>query len=253
MNGKLVLIVGGAKGIGRAVALRLAGFSDIQIGIMDVDDESARETLSMLGSAHFYRKVDIADESQVVSLFKSINEEFGDIYAVVCAAGLLITENGERVSILDTSEDFWNKTFDVNMKGAFFCSREFLKHKVAKKQSGGRCVFFSSVAAQLGGYRSNAAYIAAKSALLGYSKAFAREAAPLQITSNVVAPGLIDTDMLRSTITDQNKLCHVVETIPLGRIGLVDDVAAAVVYLLSEDASYLTGSVIDVNGGYRMQ
>jgi NAD(P)-dependent dehydrogenase (short-subunit alcohol dehydrogenase family) len=114
-------------------------------------------------------------------------------------------------------------------------------------------VFFGSSAAQLGGYRSSAAYIAAKAGIMGFAKAYAREVASLGITSNVVAPGLIDTEMLRSTVGSSGALQATAQAIPLGRIGTVEDVAAAVDYLVSPNAAYITGAVIDVNGGYRMQ
>ena len=109
------------------------------------------------------------------------------------------------------------------------------------------------MAAQLGGYRSSSAYIAAKAAVMGFAKAFARESAHLGITANTIAPGLIDTNMLRSTVSSNGTLEAAARSIPLGRIGTVDDVADAVAYLVSPAAEYITGSVIDVNGGYRMQ
>lgn len=141
----------------------------------------------------------------------------------------------------------------VNATGVFLCAREFVNHREKRPVAHGRFITFGSVAAQLGGYRSSASYIASKAAVMGFTKAFARETADLGITVNCVAPGLIDTEMLRSTVQSAGAMQETARNIPLGRIGTVDDVAAAVAYLASEDASYVTGSVIDVNGGYRMQ
>jgi len=171
----------------------------------------------------------------------------------VCAAGLLIMPGGERPLIKDMTLDIWERSHAVNARGAFLCSREYLRHREALPVADGRVVFFGSVAAQLGGYRSSAAYIGAKASVMAYAKAFARESAHLGITANVIAPGLIDTEMLRSTVSSSGALTAAAQNIPLGRIGTVDDVAAAVDYLVSPAAAYVTGNVIDVNGGYRMQ
>ncbi|MOA18306.1 3-oxoacyl-[acyl-carrier-protein] reductase FabG [compost metagenome] len=155
--------------------------------------------------------------------------------------------------IKDTTLDIWERSFAVNARGVFLCGRAYLRRREAAPLAHGRIVTFTSVAAQLGGYRSSASYIAAKSAVLGLTKAMARESAHLGVTVNGIAPGLIDTDMLRSTVTSSGALAAAAQAIPLGRIGTVDDVAAAVRFLASEEAGYITGSVIDVNGGYRMQ
>ncbi len=135
----------------------------------------------------------------------------------------------------------------------FLCGRAYLRRREAAPVAHGRIVTFGSVAAQLGGYRASATYIGAKSAVLGLTKAMARESAHLGVTCNSVAPGLIDTDMLRGTVQSSGALTAAAANIPLGRIGTVDDVAGAVDYLASEQAAYITGNVIDVNGGYRMQ
>ncbi|HUH40032.1 MAG TPA: SDR family oxidoreductase, partial [Castellaniella sp.] len=135
----------------------------------------------------------------------------------------------------------------------FLCGRAYIRLREARPVAAGRFVTFSSVAAQLGGYRSSSSYIAAKSAVLGFTKAMAREVSHLGITVNSVSPGLIDTDMLRSTVSSAGALKDAATAIPLGRIGTVEDVAAAVGFLASPEAGYITGSVIDVNGGYRMQ
>ena len=173
---------------------------------------------------------------------------------LVSAAGLLLFQaNGERPLIKDTTLDIWERSFAVNARGVFLCGRAYLRRREAAPLQHGRIVTFTSVAAQLGGYRSSASYIAAKSAVLGLTKAMARESAHLGVTVNGIAPGLIDTDMLRSTVTSSGALAAAAQAIPLGRIGTVGDVAAAVRFLASEEAGYITGSVIDVNGGYRMQ
>ncbi|MBT2303074.1 SDR family oxidoreductase [Variovorax paradoxus] len=251
-DGRLAVVTGGGRGIGEAIARQLAA-QGLRVVVADIDGANATRVADSLGSPHVGRTVDVADERAVDSLFDEIEESVGPVAVLVCVAGLLILPGGERPMIKDMTLDTWERSFAVNTRGAFLCSRAYLQRREAANVEHGRVVFFGSVAAQLGGYRSSAAYIGAKSAVHGYAKAFAREAAHLGITSNVIAPGLIDTEMLRSTVTSSGALASVAQNIPLGRVGSVDDVAAAVCYLVSPAASYITGDVIDVNGGYRMQ
>lgn len=251
-HGRLAMVTGGGRGIGAALCIHMAR-SGFRVVVADIDHDNARRVASDLGTGHVARKVDVSDEGSVCSLFDEIEASVGPVAVLVCAAGLLILPGGERPLIKDMNLDTWERSFAVNTRGAFLCSREYMRRREAKPAEHGRVVFFGSVAAQLGGYRSSAAYIGAKSAVMGYAKAFAREAAYMGITANVVAPGLIDTEMLRSTITSSGALTAAAQNIPLGRIGTVEDVAAAVDYLVSPAAAYITGNVIDVNGGYRMQ
>lgn len=249
---RLAMVTGGGRGIGEAVCRHLAS-QGLRVVVADIDGDNARRVAASLGEGHIGRVVDVADESSVAALFDELETSQGPVAALVCVAGVLILPNGERPLIKDMTLDNWERSFAVNARGAFLCSREYLRRREARPVPQGRVVFFGSVAAQLGGYRSSAAYIGAKAAVLGYAKAFAREAAHLGITANAIAPGLIDTEMLRSTIGSSGALAAAAQNIPLGRIGTVDDVAAAVGYLVSPAAAYITGNVIDVNGGYRMQ
>lgn len=252
VDGRVALVTGGGRGIGEAIARQLAG-QGLRVVVADIDGTNVARVAADLGAPHTGRTVDVADEGAVHGLFEDVEANVGPVSALVCVAGLLILPGGERPLIKDMTVDTWERSFAVNARGAFLCSREYLRRREAANVANGRVVFFGSVAAQLGGYRSSAAYIGAKAAVHGYAKAFAREAAHLGITSNVIAPGLIDTEMLRSTVTSSGALAAVAQNIPLGRVGTVDDVASAVSYLVSPAAAYITGNVIDVNGGYRMQ
>ncbi len=218
-----------------------------------MDAGNAARVASKLGADHLYRALNVTDEARVQQVFDELEDEVGPVSVLVCVAGVLLHPGGQRAMICDTNLADWQTTFDVNARGTFLCGRAMLRARSRRPVEHGRIVTFGSVAAQLGGYRSSATYIAAKSAVMGLTKAMAREAAPLGITANAVAPGLIDTDMLRSTVASSGALQAAAQAIPLGRIGTVDDVAAAVGFLVSERAGYITGSVIDVNGGYRMQ
>ncbi|MCC6193997.1 MAG: SDR family oxidoreductase [Burkholderiales bacterium] len=249
---RLALITGAARGIGAAVATRLAK-AGYRIAVSDLDLAACRSVVDALpGSGHNAWRLDVTSEAEVASAFDAIEAAEGPISILICNAGLLILRNGERPLVIDTSLKEWEATHAVNTTGTFLCAREYLRRRTAKPVEHGRIVTFSSCAAQLGGYRSSAAYISSKSAILGLTKALAREAAPLRITANGVAPGLIDTDMLRLSMRPGTE-SRAAENIPLGRIGKPDDIASMIEFLVSEGAGYVTGTMNDVNGGYRMQ
>lgn len=249
----LALVTGAAGGIGVEICRRLAN-RGLTVVVADLQQDKAQEVARTLGPSHLAMAFDVSDEAAVESAFSTLEAEHGPIRVVVCAAGLLQFEsNGERPLIKSTDLDLWNRSMAVNATGVFLCARAYVRRREATPVPHGRFVTFGSVAAQLGGYRSSASYIAAKSAVLGLTKALAREVASLGITVNSVSPGLIDTDMLRSTVASSGAMEAAAASIPLGRIGTVADVASAVDYLVSHEAGYITGSVIDVNGGYRMQ
>jgi NAD(P)-dependent dehydrogenase (short-subunit alcohol dehydrogenase family) len=251
-HGRLALVTGGGRGIGEAVCRRLAA-SGFRVVVADIDGDNARAVARSLGEGHHFRQFDVSQEAAVEAAFDDIESTLGPVAAMVCVAGILLMPGGERSPVKDTTLEDWERTFAVNARSVFLCGRAYLRRREAAPVAHGRIVTFGSVAAQLGGYRSSATYIGAKSAVLGLTKAMARESAHLGVTVNSVAPGLIDTDMLRGTVRSSGALDAAASSIPLGRIGTVDDVAGAVDYLVSEQAAYITGNVIDVNGGYRMQ
>lgn len=251
-DGRVALVTGAAGGIGARVAARLAR-DGLTVALADIDHAGVIANAAQLGKPHSAFHLDVAQESSVRGCFDAVEAELGPVAVLVNVAGLLIMPGGERPLIKDLTLDIWEQSMAVNARGSFMCARDYLQRRELAPLAGGRVIFFGSVAAQLGGYRSSAAYIAAKAAVMGFAKAFARESAHLGITANTIAPGLIDTNMLRSTVSSSGALEAAASNIPLGRIGTVDDVADAVGYLVSRSADYLTGTVIDVNGGYRMQ
>jgi 3-oxoacyl-[acyl-carrier protein] reductase len=197
-------------------------------------------------------QADVAQEDVAEQVFVQIEKTLGRVSVLITGAGVLILKpDGSRRLVSETSGEEWRRTQDINASGTFYFCRAYAK-RAASIGAGGRVVTLSSVAAQLGGYRSSSSYIASKAAVIGLTKALARELAQYGVTVNSVAPGLIDAPMLRLSLNPEDD-AKASAAVPLGRIGTPEDVAGAVAYLVSPDASYVTGVTIDVNGGYRMQ
>ncbi len=250
---KVCLVTGAAGGIGKAVVSRLAqdGYAVLAADLSEAAAEAAIEGLP--GDGHRAIVLDVTSELAVAAAFAEAEMRGTPVDKVVAAAGILLfAANGERPLLTDITLKDWELTHAVNSTGTFLQLREFLRSAGRRQIENGRFVGFSSVAAQLGGYRSSVAYITSKSAVLGLIKAGAREAASLGVTVNAVAPGLIDAPMLRQSLPPEND-ATAAANIPLQRIGTPQEVAGTVSFLLGPDASYITGAVIDVNGGYRMQ
>jgi 3-oxoacyl-[acyl-carrier protein] reductase len=248
------VVTGACGGIGRGTAERLAQ-DGWRLVVTDLDAADAEALAAELpGAGHCGLACNVAEEASVDQLFNTISERYGRVDGLVTAAGILrLGEGGARTPLAQLSVKDFDDHLAVNARGTFLCLRAYLRQWTdGVRPSRGRVVTFGSVAAQLGGYRSSASYIASKGAVMALTKAAAREAASLGITVNGVAPGLIDAPMLRlSLAAGQEKAAA--ESIPLGRIGTPPDVAAAISYLMSEDGGYMTGGMLDINGGYRMQ
>lgn len=245
-SGRVAVITGGSKGIGRAVALR---FAQEKAGILlvhnDPDDSALNETVSLLkesGAEVEGRKVDVSSRDEVDSLFNHVMTKYGRVDVLVNNAG--ITRDSLLVRM---SEQDWDTTLAVNLKSVFNCTRAAIKPMMKQRQ--GRIVNISSIAGVIGN-ASQANYAASKAGILGFTKSVAKEVASRGITVNAVAPGYIATDM--TEVLPQKVKEALLEMIPLGRIGQPRDVAEAVYWLCSDAASYVTGHTIHVNGGMFM-
>ena len=252
---RIALITGGASGLGLATARRFAA-DGMTVVIADLRETAAAEAAgSLAGAGHRGIGLDVADESSVAKAFEGVEQQLGPVAVLACFAGLLSTSvKPGRISLVDLTLDEWEKVNAVNGRGTFLCIREFARRRSARPVEHGRVITVSSLAGQVGGMQSGAAYSASKGAVLSLTKLAARELAPLGITANAIAPGPIDTPMLRATVPegsgDQKYLG--LAQVPLGRVGMPVEIAAAAAYLASVEAGFVTGSTLDVNGGLRM-
>ena len=238
-----VLITGAAKGIGKAIALNLAA-KGYQIVVNYKSSKAAAESvcneIENAGGIAFPAQADVSDRAEVEALASLINERFGQLYALINNAGILEQKPFEQITDND-----WQLTIDANLKSAFICSQIFAQSILY----GGSIINISSIGGEIGGPKA-VHYAASKGAMLTLTKSTARVLSKDGIRVNAVTPGFIDTEMFRHILSVQNLTVDGVEsTIPLGRIGHVEDVANAVAFLISSQASYITGETIRVNGG----
>jgi len=239
---KVVIVTGGGRGIGQAIALRLAQ-EGAKVAICDVQNsEETAARIVELGGAALALKVDITADSQVKEAVETILSEWGAVDILVNNAG--ITRDG---LLMRMQESEWDAVLDVNLKGAFLFSRAVLRPML--KQRRGRIISIASVVGLMGN-PGQTNYAASKAGLIGFSKSLAREVASRGITVNCVAPGFIASDMTDALNEAQRKA--LLDQVPLGEIGLPEDVAAAVAFLASDDARYITGQTINVDGGLVM-
>lgn len=235
MSGRVVLVTGGNRGIGHAIAKRFAAAGH-QVAITSRSGEAADSDDLLVV------KADVTDTASVDAAVSEIEEKLGTVEVLVSNAG--ITKDG---LVLRMSDDDFIDVVDANLTGGFRVAKRVSKGMM--KGRWGRMIFISSIVG-LGGQAGQANYAASKAGLIGMSKSFAKEFASRGITANVVCPGPIETDMLAALTEDQR--AAMLGVVPVGRLGQGDEIAAAVEFLASESAGYITGTVLPVDGGYSM-
>ncbi len=243
-EGRVAVVTGGAKGIGRAVTRALAA-GGAKVVVSGRDEAALEEMCAEVkrdGGEAIAAQADVASEADADALCQKTVQTFGKAEILINNAG--VTKDG---LLLRMSDADWDRVLDTNLKGAFHCIRAFARPMV--KQRWGRIVNVSSVIGLIGN-AGQANYAASKAGLIGLTKAVAKELASRHITVNAVAPGFIDTAMTDALNEKAREV--LLSQIPMGRLGTPEDVAKAVAFLCSEDAGYVTGQVLTVDGGMVM-
>jgi 3-oxoacyl-[acyl-carrier protein] reductase len=241
LTGKVALVTGGSRGIGRAIAARLHA-AGAKIGIVARDQGRAQATASELGDRTVALAADVGKADEVTRAVGEVEKALGPIDILVNNAG--VTRDGLLMRMSDAD---WDQVLEANLKGAFNTMKVVTRGMMKRRD--GRVINITSVVG-ITGNAGQSNYAASKAGLIGLTQSVARELASRNIRVNAVAPGFIDTDMTRELTEEQRK--KLLEQIPLARLGSGDDVAHAVLFLASDQASYITGQVLVVDGGMVM-
>ncbi len=240
---RVALVTGAGRGIGRAIALKLAGAGwDVAVNYRTsaAGAEEIASNIIILGRRAIAVQADVADAQAVRAMVADVEDRLGPVSLLVNNAGLSWTGLFQ-----DTAYDAWRRLFTVNVDGAYHCIQAVLPRMLHEKE--GNIINVTSIWG-LHGASCEVAYAATKAALVGLTKSLAAELAPSGIRVNTVSPGVIDTDMNRCYSAET--MGQLAEEVPLGRIGSAEEVAKAIYFLASEEASYITGQVLGVNGGF---
>ena len=244
LKDRVALVTGGAQGIGKAVALLLAR-NGADVVISDINLEKAEETakeIETIGRKASAIKVDVANLDQVESMVETILQQFGHVDILINNAGITRDK-----LILRMTEEEWDAVLNINLKGTFNCTKAVVRHM--SKQRRGKIVSIASVVGEMGN-AGQANYAASKAGVIGFTKTIAREFAQRGINVNAIAPGYIETPMTEALPEKAKE--ELKRMIPMERLGKPEDVAEAVLFLVSEASSYITGQVLNVNGGIYM-
>jgi NAD(P)-dependent dehydrogenase (short-subunit alcohol dehydrogenase family) len=247
---RTVVLTGAAseRGIGRSTADKLASLG-WNIAIVDIDAEAARVAASAIAATRGIQAIgvgaDVSDKDSVDAAISEIEATMPPIVGLVNLAGI-----SSPTEFMSETVEAWDRVFAINMRGSFLVSQRVLGGMIERKL--GRIVSISSISAQRGGGTySKVAYSASKAAIIGFTRALAREMGQHNITVNAVAPGPIDTDIMGGTLTAERK-SEMSADILMGRVGTREDVAALISFLLSADAGYITAATYDINGGLQV-
>ena len=243
LSGKVALVTGAGRGMGRAIAVMLAG-RGAEVVVNDQSPqmlEEVKQQLTGLGGKGWTVAADVTKSESVRAMVDTLIERAGSLDILINNAGTL-----RPTPYADISEDEWNLVVDVNLKGVFLCSQAALPQM--SKRGWGRVINISSSAGKNVSTVGGVHYTAAKAGVLGVTRHLAKEVARFGVTVNAVCPGLIDTDMVRQTITDQ-AVEKYARGFPTPRLGRPDEVAELVAFLASHRSSYITGASFDINGG----
>lgn len=247
LKGKVVIITGGRRGMGKADAILFAK-NGAKVVVADIAQEECQQVVDEIeknGGEGLALKCNVTNEKEVKEMVEKTIEKFGKIDILVNNAGIC-----EFKPFLELTEEEWNKTLDINLKGYFLCAKAAAK-EMAKQKSGAIVNIASVVMGQIGmGMAGLAHYSASKGGIAALTKTLALELAPYNIRVNAIAPGAIDTPMAASAKADPKMLEQTLAMIPLHRMGKPEEIANTVLFLTSDASSYITGSIIVVDGGW---
>ena len=238
---KVAVVTGGAQGIGFAIAKRLDA-EGAAVALFDINQELVKKSAAELKNGIGVR-CDVSSPDSIEAAIKEAAEEMGGLDIVVNNAGIL-----PKSMIEDVTEKDWDLTLDINLKGAFFMSQKALPW--LKKSEHARIINTSSLAGRMGGFETCMAYSASKGGINAITMGMARQLAKYHINVNAVCPGTTETPITKAF--SEEAMARLLTRIPLGRLGKPEDMAAAVAFLASDDASFITGHMLDVNGGMHM-
>jgi 3-oxoacyl-[acyl-carrier protein] reductase len=249
-RGRVAVVTGGASGIGAATA-RLLAAEGAKVAVADVDAAGlARMEATFRAAGHPFLglRVDVADERQIAAMVEQTRAQLGEVDLLVNDAGISPKHQGRKLTVWEMPIEEWDRVMAVNIRGAFACCQAMAPGMIARRR--GAIVNVSSMAAKVGTMLTGSHYVSSKAALVGLTKSLAREVAEYGIRVNAVAPGRIDTPMIHDVSPETN--AEYERVIPLRRIGRADEVGEGILFLLSDAASYVTGHVMDINGGLGM-
>ncbi|HZX49531.1 MAG TPA: SDR family NAD(P)-dependent oxidoreductase [Candidatus Paceibacterota bacterium] len=250
LTNKVALVTGARRGMGKADALALAK-QGAKIAVCDVelaDCQAVVDEIKAQGGEAVAFQMDVSKAKEVNEVFDKVGEQFGRLDILVNNAGIYFSKPA-----LELTEEDWDKMIDVNLKGQFLCAQRAAKEMTKNSPAGGgRIINIASIASgQVGvGIAGGAHYTASKGGIIGMSETLAMEWAPLGITVNVIGPGAIDTPMVQAAQMPKEAMDALLQGIPMKRMGRPEEVAAMVVFLASEEASYITGATLYVDGGW---
>lgn len=245
------IVVGGAGGIGSDICRRLAA-DGYRVTVADRNLQSAQETLrSLKGNGHDAVQLDVTNEAEVDTAFDAIEARFPASVLVVASGGLCVDDHRALPTIATMSTSNWNKTIALNITGVFFCVRKFAQLRLANPRAHSRIITLTSTAGQQAGTPTDVGYVSSKAALIGLTRQVAYDLARANITVNTIAPGPIGTPVFFRTTTEEARAGAAGVTV-LNRLGTPEEIGAGVAFLASPDASYVTGTTLDINGGAHM-
>jgi len=245
MTGKTAIITGAARGIGRAAAISLAS-KGAEVIIVDIDERSAADTVDHIkgkGSKAELYIADVSKTSDISKMTEYLISKYDGVDILVNNAGIL-----SKTQIEDLTEEEWQRVMDVNLKSAVFLVKHCLDHMISQKW--GRIINIASMAGRMGGFETGCAYSASKAALIGFTYCIARKTAHCNVTVNAIAPGPTSSELIAGFSPEQRE--KLAAGIPAGRMGKPEEIGHLAAFLASEEAGFITGAVIDINGGMFM-